>query len=171
MRTDFYRDLGLALVKRIEASGYARMTRDGIPSAWLAKSVSQILAITGDDPIIYVGHTLQDYDHSKVKDLSEDPAEGKIQVLTNDLLVVSEFTGQGANTRVTPLTRINSISVGKVRDVTTKGLANWPDHVSFELEFPDATYTFPPVDATASHSEFLKLPSALRAVTAALARG
>ncbi|QOT20221.1 hypothetical protein [Paenarthrobacter sp. YJN-D] len=162
-----HRQKAIDLMARLNESGYSVLTVSTEHPKWLSVAVSQILALTGEDEIITAGHTLEGYDIHSVMDDEQDTAEGKIQVLTEKMLIVAEFGPQKVKTIALPLHATTSVVVNTIRDaMTTRGPENWPDRVAFELDVAGSTFNFPPGQvSTYQHDE---LPRALKVVTSAL---
>lgn len=166
------RQNALELMGRLQESAHANVMASSEYPLWLAVVVSQILALTGDERIITCGHDLKDYDLYKVLTDDDDTAKGKVQVLTETLLVVSEFAAPNqVRTRAVPLRESNSLTVTKIREVlAVRGDAKWPDYVNFEMDLAGSTYSFPVVPATATGKQCSEVPAALEAVKAFLSQ-
>lgn len=159
------------LMIRLNVSGHSRLLADNSPPQWLSLVVSQVLAITGESRIVTVGHTLTDYDFYEFVDgdSGNHVAEGKVQVLTEKLLVVSEFSApNSATTYAYPLSGLTALSIKKVSNISaTRGEEGWPGYVTFDVEIAGTTASFPPGPETNSYQDD-ELPAALEVVKAVL---
>jgi hypothetical protein len=154
------------LMSRLSDSGYSPlMSMFGEHPAWLGVAVSQILAAAGEASIIYAGHTLEDYDIRSVAQGSEDGAEGRIQVLTEKLLVTAEFSAQRVKTRALPLRNAESVDITRISDARGNSIV-WPDRLAFEVNISGTSFSFP-VGSAASPQQYAELPAALEAILAA----
>ena len=164
------RNNALGLMRRLNESGQSKVMVSTEYPQWLVTAVSQILALTGDDEIVTCGHDLTDYDFSRVLDDSADTAEGKIQVLTENLLVVSEFAAPNqAKTVAIPLREVSSIAITAIcHPLLVRDEGVWPNCVTFEVELGGNKYSFPVAPGSASGIQHSEATAALNTVKAAL---
>jgi hypothetical protein len=161
----------MEFMRRLNDSSSAQLLTTGEYPQWLAVAASQVLAITGENEIIYAGHTLEVYDFYRVLNDSDDVAEGTIQVATANLLVLADFSPHRVRTRVVPLREVTGIEVRTIRDVmTTRGEVPWPDHVVFHADIEHHTYSFPALPTTASAAQYSEARNILKVLTGAMAQ-
>ncbi|BCW61786.1 hypothetical protein [Arthrobacter sp. StoSoilB22] len=139
---------------------------------WFGQAISQILVLTGEDDIITVGHTLEAYNVYDVKRDEDDTATGKFQVLTDKLLIVTEFQAPShVTTTAYPLRDTTSVTIREVQDTKLRRRdGQWPEYVTFQVEVAGKTFNFPPGVDTSSY-QTIEIPAAFKAVMAALTQG
>lgn len=67
---------------RPSESGHVPLISYGGHPQWLSIAVSQILAVTDTQSIVYTAHSLEDYNLTRVPDGFQDTAEGHIVAVT-----------------------------------------------------------------------------------------
>ncbi|MDJ0353379.1 hypothetical protein [Pseudarthrobacter sp. PH31-O2] len=132
---------------------------------WLSIAVSQILAVTYTQSILYTAHSLEDYNLRRVLDGFQDTAEGHIVAVTSQLLVRCEFAPGRVRATAIPLRAVESLDITRITEV--RGPSGvWPDRLEFEVKAAGEVFTFPPSRA----SNYQGLPAVLDAVRAAMVR-
>jgi hypothetical protein len=159
------REQGKDLMLRLSDSGHVSLISYGAHPPWLSTATSQILAVTGDEPILYVGHSLEDFDLRGALDGAQDTAEGYIVAVTNSLLVKSEFKPGMVRTTAIPLRAVESLDITRITEVRGPSTV-WPDRLEFEVRAGGDVFTFPPGRA----SNYAGIPAVLEVFRAAMVR-
>ncbi|MCX8454665.1 hypothetical protein IG195_00450 [Arthrobacter sp. TES] len=165
-------EVATSLMIQLNVAGESKfLTDSGNHPAWFAQAVSQILALTGDDPIVTAGHTLEGYDLASAGGHTDSSTFGRIQVLTENLLVVSDFAAPNdVKTTAIPLRDLTAVRITNVTAIgKTDGGHDWPTDIRFEIDVAGSTFIFPPGPEAAWHQQN-ELPAAFAAVRAALQR-
>jgi hypothetical protein len=157
------REQGTELMHRISASGHVTLIGYYGHPEWLVTAASQILAATGGEPILYVAHTLEEYDSRSALESGHDPAEGYIVAITSTLLVKCEFSASRVRAMAIPLRAVASLDITRITDVRSNS-ANWPDRLEFEVRTDREVFSFPPSRTAA----YAGLPAVLDTVRCAM---
>jgi len=141
------REQGKDLMLQLNDSGHVSLISYGWHPQWLSTATSQILAATGDEPILYAGHSLEEFDLRGALDGDKDAAAGSIVVVTKSLVVKAQFKPGRIRTTATPLRAVESLDITRITDVRgTSGV--WPDRLEFEVRAGGDVFTFPPSRAS-----------------------
>ncbi|WP_146070937.1 hypothetical protein [Arthrobacter sp. B1805] len=142
--------LGQDLAARISDSGHEW---PGPPlnenPIWLRKVAAQAITVLREEPILYVGHTVQKGSDEE----GETTYEGEVVIATAHQLLYSTILTTDVATEVYGLNEVKALQVVDVADFPGRNAA-WPRDIRFNVTMRDVVLRFPAsTDATRVQDE------------------
>jgi len=132
-------EIGRTLAERISDSGH---DWPGPPlnenPIWLRKVAAQAVAILREDPVLYVGHTVEKGSDEE----GQTTYEGEVIIATADQMLYSTILTTDVTTEAYGLNEVTALQVVDVDDFPGRDVA-WPRNICFNVTLRNAVIRFP----------------------------